>query len=340
MRVYSTCPQSKDIPRADFRRRVEEVSRWSEAQGCEGMLIYTDNGLVDPWQVAQVVLGATRTLAPLVALQPVYMHPYTAAKMVTTLGYLFGRRVDINLLAGGFRNDLLALGDDTAHDDRYARAVEYAQVMMALLRGEAPVTVSGRWVQVDRLRLAPELPAALLPALLLSGSSAAGQDAARTLGATAIRYPQDPGLEDAIPRLDGLATGLRVGIIARDDREAAWAEARRRFPEDRRGQLLHELAMRTSDSQWHHALSGDAATHGGAADADALPSSPFWLHPFRQYGTFCPYLVGGYDEVARELARYVAAGDGVLITDIPREEADLVHVNRVLAQVHALEAAA
>ena len=47
------------------------------------------------------------------------MHPYTAAKMVATLAHLYGRRVYLNLIAGGYRNDLKALGDTAEHDDRY-----------------------------------------------------------------------------------------------------------------------------------------------------------------------------------------------------------------------------
>ena len=77
MRIYTTCPQSKDIDRRDYLRRVVEISQWSEEFDCEGMLIYTDNGLVDPWLVAQVVVENTKRLMPLVAVQPVYMHPYS-----------------------------------------------------------------------------------------------------------------------------------------------------------------------------------------------------------------------------------------------------------------------
>jgi len=43
---------------------------------------------------------------PLVAVQPVYMHPYSVAKMVSTLAFLHQRRVFLNMVAGGFKNDL------------------------------------------------------------------------------------------------------------------------------------------------------------------------------------------------------------------------------------------
>ena len=140
LRVFSTSPQSKDVPRAEYLRRVAEVARWSEEAGCEGILVYTDNSIVDPWLVSQVILQATERLAPLVATQPAYLHPYSVAKMVATLGFLHGRRLWLNMVAGGFKNDLVALNDETPHDKRYARLVEYTLIIKQLLESGAPVT--------------------------------------------------------------------------------------------------------------------------------------------------------------------------------------------------------
>jgi alkanesulfonate monooxygenase len=97
---------------------------------------------------------------------------------------------------------------------------------------------------------------------------------------------------------------------------------------------MHALAMKTSDSHWHKQLSKDAAESSNG-DGDAATRSPYWLHPFQQYQTFCPYLVGSYERVADELAHYFTMGDRALIVDIPREEYDLVHANRVLGLVGA-----
>ena len=68
---------------------------------------------MDPWLVSQMVVQNTERLCPLVAVQPIYMHPYTVAKMVATLAYLYGRRLYLNMVAGGFKNDLQALDDPT-----------------------------------------------------------------------------------------------------------------------------------------------------------------------------------------------------------------------------------
>src|SRR5579863_2628414 len=100
LQVFSTCPSSLVTP-DDYRQRAIRVARWSEQAGCTGILIYTDNTLVDPWLVAQTVIENSDSLCPLVAVQPVYMHPYAAAKMVATLAFLHGRRTYLNMVAGG-----------------------------------------------------------------------------------------------------------------------------------------------------------------------------------------------------------------------------------------------
>jgi alkanesulfonate monooxygenase len=320
-RIYTTCPQSKDVAARDYLGRVAEIARWSEWSGAHGMLVYTDNGLVDPWLVAQQVLASTARLRPLVAVQPVYLHPYSVAKMVASLGYLHGRPVDLNMLAGGFRNDLLALGDETAHEDRYERTTEYTRIITGLLRGET-VTYEGRWYRVKNLRLTPALPAELMPGLLISGSSPAGLAAAEAIGALAVRYPKPAEEEerDPAPRPAG-GTGIRVGIITRGSAEEAWRVAHERFPEDRKGRLTHQLAMKVSDSHWHRDLSG--REQGGE---DEL--SPYWLGPFNNGQTFCPYLVGSHERVGAELARYLAAGFETFILDIPPSEEELLETTR------------
>ena len=330
--LYSTLPQSSLYPSGpEYLEAVTRVAEWSDRQGCTGILVYTDNSLVDPWLLGQIVIERTERLAPLVAVQPAYMHPYSVAKMVTSLSFLHGRRISLNLVAGGFRNDLTAMGDQTPHDDRYARMTEYGRIVMGLLRGD-PVTLHGDHYRVRNLKLTPRLPDELFPAVLMSGSSPAALKTAHAIGATAIRYPQAPDKEQTtLERPEGVQMGLRVGIVARDDAASAWSEARARFPEDRQGQIMHELAMKTSDSEWHSQLSRDAAA--SEEDGDEASRSPYWLHPFSQYSTFCPYLVGSYDGVAEEMAPYFTMGDRALIVDVPQAEDDLVHAKRVLQRV-------
>lgn len=324
--IFSTCPQSKDHDRGAYAKRVAEVAAWSEAFGCKGILVYTDNGIVDPWLASQIVIQSTERLSPLIAVQPIYMLPYTAAKMVSSLAFLHGRRVYLNMLAGGFKNDLVALGDQTPHDERYKRTTEYTLVLRRLLESEGPVTFEGDYYRVHGLRMTPPLPPELMPGILISGSSEAAMAAAVAIDATAIKYPKPPGEEAGVPADSPVDCGVRVGIVAREDRDEAWRVALERFPEDRRGQLEHGLAMKVSDSVWHKQLSENDRQDAAAGQAG---DNPYWLGPFQNHKTFCPYLVGSYDRVARELADYIAKGYGTFILDIPPSYEELEHTGIV-----------
>lgn len=327
IQVFSTCPQSKEFAQGEYLPQVRRVSQWSEAAGCTGMLIYTDNSIVDPWLLAQCVLQDTRTLCPLVAVQPVYMLPYSAAKMVASLACLHGRRIWLNMLAGGFRNDLIALGDETPHDDRYLRTTEYALLMRRLLESEEPVQFAGRYYTARGLRMTPSVAEELRPGWLISGSSAAGRAAAAEIGAVAVEYPEPA--DRVQPPESVNERGIRVGIIARESADEAWRVAWDRFPDARRGRLSHALAMKTSDSSWHRTLSD-------LARARPADGSPYWLWPFEQHRTFCPYLVGDYATVAQEIARYLRLGYSSFILDIPTQAADLETAAEVFRQAQEL----
>ncbi len=323
--LFSTCPQSSQVDREHYLQHVIEVARWSEAAGCQGMLVYTDNSLVDAWLVAQVIIENTERLCPLIALQPVYLHPFAAAKMISSYGFLYGRRVYLNLVAGGFKNDLAALNDQTPHDQRYDRLIEYTTIIRQLLASAAPVTFAGEFYRVENLKLTPALPPELFPGILISGSSEAGMAAAQTLGAPAIQYPKPVSEYEQQPPNADLASGIRVGIISRPDEDEAWQTAHSRFPADRKGQLTQQLAMKVSDSVWHKQLAEMSAQ---AADE----KSPYWLVPFQNYKTFCPYLVGSHNRVAQEIARYLAVGYRTFILDIPPSQEELSHINIVFQQ--------
>jgi len=321
--IFSTCPQSADSEPDEYARRVAEVAQWSEEYGCKGILVYSDNRLADPWLVSQLILQETTRLCPLVAVQPLYMHPYAVAKLVSSLAFLHGRRVYLNMVAGGFTTDLTSLKDTAPHDLRYDRLKEYTQIIKELLAGKS-VNFEGAFYSVANLKLTPPLPQELFPGIFLSGSSEAGLDACRALEATAIKYPKST-VEEREQNNSALAAGIRIGIIARHDEEDAWAVAYERFPEDRKGQLTHQVAMKLSDSVWHKQLSDLAKETTPGRD-------PYWLVPFQNYKTFCPYLVGSYEAVSGEIARYILAGYRTFILDIPPDRDELRHTATVFTQ--------
>jgi len=322
IRVFSTCPQSSDHSSGEYFQRVIDVAKWSEANGCEGILVYTDNRILDPWLVAQIIIQHTSRLSPLVAIQPVYMHPYSVAKMVASLGFLYHRRVYLNMVAGGFSNDLVSLDDTTPHDRRYDRLVEYTEIVKHLLAAETAVSFDGEFYRIKNVKLSPHLAVELVPDVLMSGSSEASLAAAERLGATAIKYPKSPSEDEGVRSQSKIDSGIRTGIITRETEEEAWRIAHERFPDDRKGQIAHKLAMKTSDSVWHKQLSE-------LAHSTNVAKTPYWLGPFQNYRTFCPYLVGSYKTVANEIARYLVLGYQTFILDIPPNEEELRCIGKV-----------
>lgn len=84
--------------------------------------------------------------------------------------------------------------------------------------------------------------------------------------------------------------------------------------------------MKTSDSHWHKQLSKQKERPAGE-------ESPYWMRPFHTYKTFCPYLVGSYEQIASEVSGYIAMGHRTFVLDIPSCEQELGHINTVLGQV-------
>jgi alkanesulfonate monooxygenase len=318
LKIFATCPQSSDHTSEEYLKRIGEVARWSEANGCEGILVYTDNRICDPWLISQIVIENTDRLSPLVAVQPAYLHPYSVAKMVSSFAFLYKRRIYLNMVAGGFVNDLTSLNDTTPHDRRYERLIEYTTIIKQLCASATGVSFEGEFYKIDNARLGPPMSSDLQPEILVSGSSEAGLSAAKAIGAIAVKYPKPPSEEDTVGAADS-KTGIRVGIIARHTEDEAWRVATNRFPETRKGQITHSLAMKTSDSKWHEQLS-ELAQH---------PESPYWLGPFQNYKTFCPYLVGAYERVAEEVSRYLDLGFRTFILDIPPSAEELESIGKV-----------
>lgn len=317
LEIYSTCPQSVHYSNEEYMEAVTQTAQWSEEAGCRGILVYSDNRLTDPWITSHQVLDATESLIPLVAVQPVYMHPYMVAKKIATFSMLYDRPIALNMIAGGFRNDLKSLNDPTPHDERYERLYEYTRIIQTLLKSAQPISQEGRYYTVSNLKVAPEVPEQHIPEVFVSGSSEAGRETAKKLSATAVEYPGPLGAEF---QEDGLSSasdkrGIRIGIIARSTNEEAWDVARERFPKTRAGELLHTMAMKSSDSQWHKQLS----------NLDEYPSESkiYWLGPFKSYNTFCPYLVGSFGEVAEYLQGYLQRGYNRIILDIPPDRDDI-----------------
>ena len=322
VKFISVVPRVPDFDR--YCRTATDVVRWSDSADLDGVLIFTGTGAVlDPFIAATAAAASTARLVPLIAVNPVYQHPYTAARMVSSIGLLYHRRVDLNLITGTAVSDLAAVGDDTDHDGRYARLAEYVDIMMGLLGSPRPLTYQGQFYRVSRLQLSPALPSVLLPRLFVAGQSPAAQRVAERAGAISIQMLM-PGDCDA--RLT--AGAIHVGILARPSDAEAIQAAQARFPADPIGAKLVAATMSNTDSTWKQRLFETAAS---SIDTQ----SGYWLGPFRSGQADGPYLVGEYAAIADRLARLARSGVSDFVIDTPATEVDFQHLAQVVQQTRS-----
>ena len=317
LRVFAINPQTRDLDR--YWRELQACIRRSAQLGWAGVLLFTGNDTyVEPWLAAQYALAETASLSPLVAVNPVYMHPYSAAKMVSSLSYLYRRKIFLNMVCGIALSHLDALGDHLSHDERYERLGEYIAIMQSLFSGK-PVSFDGRYYRVAHLRLLPAVPAEIWPEFLLAGQSEAAQGVCERVGAIGMRM-----LHPALERAHDASRAISLGIVTRATREEAWNVARALFPADRQAQELLDLSMSNTDSSWKRRLHS-------VAHLPELTEDGYWLGPFRNFQADCPYFVASYSRTAELLTALVEKGVDLLVLDLPANDEEYEHIGRAVA---------
>ena len=327
LRLIGSCPSIGNASTGKgYLLNVEHAAKCADQNGWDSILIYADHRQADPWLIAQVVIQATSQLKPLVALQPLYAHPFTIAKSIATIAYIYGRQVRLNMIAGGSPLDLESFCDSVPHDRRYNRIVEYATIVRDLFCELGLVSSAGEFYQVRNLQLLPRLQPDLWPTFMISGSSAAGLEAATRIGAIAVQYLRPAGELTTFGFNKRLQHATRLGIIARESHESAWLAALKRYPEDQDRARLRQVATNVSDSVWVKELN---------RAIDVRVGHPYWLGPFKNYYAPCPFLVGSCNEVIAELVEYIGLGIRTFLLVQPEDEEDYGRVNEIFRAAQA-----
>ncbi|MFI2369926.1 LLM class flavin-dependent oxidoreductase [Streptomyces sp. NPDC018833] len=314
---------------------IGELAGLAEQHGVDGLLAFYNHQNLDPWAVAGAILQQTKTVVPLVALQPYAIPPFTAAKMIHSLTRLYGRRVDVNLITGAAQEELGQICESLDHDERYERAVEYLAVLRALLTTDEPLAHEGRFYRYQGLRTYSRLDPADRPRVFVAGSSPAAQRTA-AVADIAITHPEPvdmfartflqsrPG-----PGATGPAIGIRIGLVARETDEEAWEAARALYPSDRLAQLK-TVMRKKSESDWSRRLA-TLATDGDVYD------EVYWTGAYRADKGTMPLLVGSYRRVADYLDRYLGLGVSTVLLGGLLTEEDFRHTAVVISDLKSRE---
>lgn len=313
---------------ADYWAAFAGLVKLTDGYDFDGMLCFSANEtLVDPWLAAHYLILNSRRLIPIVATNPVYLHPFAAAKMVSSFAYMHGRKTILNLITGASGRDREVLSDPIDHDDRYTRLGEYARIMKSLLTDPKMMDFEGRYYKLSSAVLSPTPPPALHPGFLVAGHSDAAIRTAGLVDAVHLRM-LGPKLEEDLPEAAG-GLGIHLGIIAREDEDAAWAAAKAHYPHDPEVEGILEYMMEGSDSVWKRRLYEKTLERG-----DARPE--YWLEPFGQLRADCPYLVGAHERLAEILAAHIEKGADWIILDLPNEQEEFENTAKTLRLAYEL----
>lgn len=317
-RVFTTCPRQADAAACLFRFR--RTLALTHAAGFSGTLIYTGNEVpMEPWLAAAEMARDHPSLSPFVAVNPIYMHPFTVARCISSLASAYGVRCDLNLIAGTSLSDLAALDEFDAHDDRYMRLREFAVIVRDLCAGRGSVSFDGRYFGVRGLVLPSRIPDALQPGFVVAGQSAAADETAKAVGAESLGGLQ-PDFRPHTPR----ARGVYMSVLCRATEDQAQAALAARYPDDL---VLPSPARhgRNTDAVWKSAFAG-------MGNAAAQEVGPYRLGPFRRGQLDCPLLVGSTLMVRDAIVWLAEGGIERFVLDLPDAEVDYMAVADAFAQ--------
>ncbi|MFC1411248.1 LLM class flavin-dependent oxidoreductase [Streptacidiphilus sp. N1-12] len=303
---------------------LSQLAEAADDLGYEGVLTPTGAHCEDAWIVTAALIARTRRLKFMVAFRPGLVEPALAAQTAATFQRLSGGRLLLNVVAGGSDAEQRGYGDQLGHDERYARAEEFLDVVRASWTGES-FDYHGKHYQLDgaQLRRPPE-PA---PRVYFGGSSDPALDLAARHADTYLTWGEPaPLVAEKIAGVRAKAEqqgrtlrfGLRIHVVSRDTSAQAWqaAEALIAGLDDaeiaagqQRLQALESVGQRRM-----------LELHGGSRDR-LLVAPNLWAGIGLVRGGAGTALVGSHDEVAERIDEYRAAGvDEFVLSGYPHLE--------------------
>ncbi len=140
---------------ADARARgvdldaVDRFARAHEEAGFDTALIGSSSAAPDGFQIAQRSAAVTERLNLLVSHRTGFIAPTLAARLIATTDNFCGGRLKLHVLVGGNDEDQRRDGDFLRHDERYARADEYLEILRRVWAGQGSVDFEGDYYRVE-----------------------------------------------------------------------------------------------------------------------------------------------------------------------------------------------
>jgi alkanesulfonate monooxygenase len=288
-----------------------QIARTAEQLGFEAALTPTGAWCEDAWVTTAMLSAVSERLKFLVAFRPGLVSPFLAAQMAGSFQNLSGGRLLLNVVTGGESHEQRMFGDFLDKDARYARCLEFLEIVRALWTGEE-VDYVGTYHAVEKAVLAqvPEIE----PEIYFGGSSPAALDVAARQADVYLTWGEPPAaVAEKLERVRALAAqrgrelrfGIRLHSIARDTAKAAWAEADQLVAEipDEQIRRVREGLLKSEAEGQKRML----ALNGGTKDSlEIYPN--LWAGVGLVRGGAGTALVGSFGDIADRIEEYASLG--------------------------------
>lgn len=276
---------------------VLPIARW---MGFGGDTNFQES-VLDPTVYATAMAANSRRLTAVTTIHTAFTHPIVAAKQLATADRVSGGRVALNIVAGWNKPEFDAFGVDlpTAHDDRYALAQEWYDIVERIWASDGPVRCEGRFFQVNYPGGAPKPTGRIT--VLNAGSSRQGRDfAARNADFIFTIVGGPEAGKDVVPEITGAAKerfGRSAGVLTNG--HVVCGPTRQEALD-----YLHYYADENADWPAVDKLMAELGVHAQSYKQELLQA---FRSRFAAGHGSCP-LIGTPDEVAAEIAKFSAAG--------------------------------
>jgi len=308
---------------------VAEIARAAEISGFHGGLIPSFPMTDEPWAISSILARETKTFRFMIAFQPGFLNPVTAARMTASLQRATNGRALFNIITGGGGPAQLWWGDVATHDDRYTRTTEFLDILRGVWQDDN-FSYNGKFYQVENASLPYPLTKEEFPEIYFSGSSYAALVSAskhadyyltwlEPFAQLREKFERVKQKTDALGRK--IKCAVRVDIVARPTEEEAWREVRRGF-ENLSPEVIQRFNSRASAGD-----SVGASRQGGFRPSsvnnykDLIVEPNIWSGFNLLRGGQGNGIVGSYEQVAERLDDLVKLGaDAFILASTPHLE--------------------
>ncbi|MEZ5075906.1 MAG: LLM class flavin-dependent oxidoreductase [Solirubrobacterales bacterium] len=154
---------------------IVPYARWKSY--VKGNVHHRSSQVMECFSWAAAIAASTSRAAIFATCHVPAVHPVLAAKQGATIDQISGGRFGLNVVAGWYAGELGMFGAELLdHEQRYAQAAEWTEIVQRVWSEEDEVDHHGRWYDVDGAYFEPRPAQAPWPPIMNAGSSERGRE--------------------------------------------------------------------------------------------------------------------------------------------------------------------